>query len=128
MTAGYNETLAAQPETVLVVDANDFERQTYVDLLKANGFRVITASNLEEAEDVRQSSPVALIVLDLFFRQRGEVLQALATLRNASSSLTPIVLVTAGMGGDFGGWPPMSAIPPGWSSPQGMILFQLFAA
>lgn len=104
MTADYNDHLAdSQPETVLVVDANDAERQMYVDLLEAYGFRVITASNVGEAEDVRQIEFCRDNRLGPVFRQREEAVQALATLRNASSSLTPIVLVTARTGGDFAG-------------------------
>ena len=44
--------VASQRETVLVIDANDSERQMYVDLLEGHASHVITASSLGDAADV----------------------------------------------------------------------------
>ena len=89
-------------DTILIVDARQDERLMYQRLLQSHGFRVSGTANLEEAAAVLRSTPVELIVLDLFL-SRDNFAQFIGTLQRLTGPSTPILIVAAWMPSDVAG-------------------------
>lgn len=59
-------TAAVDAETVLVIDDQEFNRQTLSRLLRRTGYKITSAASGEEALETLQSSLPDLILLDIF--------------------------------------------------------------
>ena len=85
--------------SILIVDTRPHERQTYQRELQKHGYRVLGAANLKEAAEMLRSTPVALIVLDLFL-SRDDFAGSIETLRRLAGEFTPVLIVAAWMPSD----------------------------
>jgi len=87
-------TFAGSPPVVLVVDDTESVRALFVQLLAADGYRVVTATNGEEALAVAEQQPPDVFLLDV--RMPGASgIEVCRRLKGAPATrLTPVILVT----------------------------------
>ncbi len=83
--------------TILIVDDDDDIRETLADLLLESGYKVLTATNGQQALDVlRSHSPICLVLLDLMMPvMDGQEFRAAVSNENHLADI-PIVVITAG--------------------------------
>lgn len=84
------------PETILVVDDNEFLSQALTDLLTSEGYRVSTARSAREAVDRYSRELPDLVTLDLVM-PGTDGLAALAALREADPAAKVIVVSGVGL-------------------------------
>ena len=78
--------------TILIVDDEDFVRDSLVDLLGSEGFRALAATNITEALEIVESLDVDAIATDLQM-PGGDGLELLAKVRERGGTI-PVVLLT----------------------------------
>jgi DNA-binding NtrC family response regulator len=81
--------------TVLVVDDEEFVRESLVNLLECEGFRPVTAGGSAEALEVLRGETVSVVVTDLSMPE-GDGIDLLTAIRRQASEVPVIVLTGVG--------------------------------
>ena len=92
-------------KTILVVDDEANIRRLYDDELTEAGYRVVCASNWEEARRALEDDRFDLVTLDIRMGEGPDGIEALRMIKELHPGL-PVVLVTAygEYQADFGSW------------------------
>lgn len=84
-------------ETILVVEDSEMVRHIYEDLLRADGFRVLSAADGLECLNVIAREHVHLVLLDLVMPRLGG-LEALAAMRHDPRTASVPVIILSNLG------------------------------
>lgn len=84
-------------ETILVVEDSEMVRHIYEDLLRAEGFRVLSAADGLECLTVIAREHVHLVLLDLVMPRLGG-LEALAAMRHDPRTASVPVIILSNLG------------------------------
>ncbi len=82
------------PATILVADDSETSRELLLDLLTAQGYRVVYADDGDKALEVLASQPIAVALLDVMMPRRTGFAVCRAVKSRPETRLIPVVLVT----------------------------------
>ncbi len=80
----------AQPDLVLIVEDEEFVRDSLVEVLRVHGIQALTAESVDRAETLLAQESVSVVLTDL--RMPGR--DGLELLRGMEGSSTPVIMLT----------------------------------
>jgi two-component system nitrogen regulation response regulator NtrX len=88
----------AHTPTVLVLDDDAGVRTSMALLLQVNGYQAVTASTLDEARTLLETTSIQALILDVGLKDGGTGLELLRTIRERPEfDKAPILVLTGGV-------------------------------